>query len=332
MTDIIAPAPSASPPARSRSRRNWVALAVRRGAAVWVIVAALVVVLSIMRGAGFWSTGNIAALLTSAVVIGLVSLGQHTVVLSGGIDLSVAATVTVTCLLTAVLIDAYPVRTVPVLIGMLVLGALIGLVNGVLVTILKMPPFIVTLGTAYLVGGAALWISSTPAGQVTSALTDFAFARMGPIPLTFLVLVAAIVVVWFLLNRTAWGKAVFAIGGDPHSARAAGIDSTRVLLWVYIASGLLAAIAGILLAARSSIGSPTAGNGLELSAITAVVIGGTSLLGGRGTILGTIGGVFLLSLITNSITLLQFPSTITDLIRGIIIIAAVAVFVTKPRR
>ncbi|WP_210505510.1 ABC transporter permease [Naasia sp. SYSU D00057] len=322
------PAPAVAP---TRPRPNWVAVAVRRGAAVWVIVAALVLVLSVLRGGSFWSTGNLAALLTSAVVLGLVSLGQHTVILSGGIDLSVGAMVTITTLLTAVLIDGYPIRTAPVLIGMLVLGALIGALNGVLITLLGMPPFIVTLGMLYLVNGAALWISSTPAGRVTSILSEFAFGRIGPIPYTFLVLVLAVVAMWFLLNRTVWGKQVFAVGGDLHSARAAGIDTTRVLLGVYIASGLLAAIAGILLASRSSVGSPTAGAGLELSAITVVVIGGTSLLGGRGTLLGTMGGVALLSLITNSITLLQFPSTITDLIRGIIIIAAVAIFVAKRR-
>jgi ribose transport system permease protein len=323
-----AAAPTSAP---SHPRRNWIAGAVRRGAAVWVIVVALVIVLSVVRGESFWSMGNLAALLTSAVVLGLVSLGQHTVILSGGIDLSVGAMVTITTLLTAVLIDGYPIRTAPVLIGMLALGALIGLLNGVLITLLGMPPFIVTLGMLYLVNGTALWISNTPAGQVTSVLTAFARGRIGPIPYTFLVLVLAVVVMWFLLNRTVWGKQVFAVGGDLHSARAAGIATNRVLIWVYVASGLLAATAGILLAARSSVGSPTAGAGLELSAITVVVIGGTSLLGGRGTLLGTMGGVALLALITNSITLLQFPSTVTDLIRGIIIIAAVAIFVTKRR-
>ncbi|MFD1713366.1 ABC transporter permease [Amnibacterium flavum] len=331
MTATLAPSPAPAPSA-GRTVRDWVATAVRRGAAVWVIVAVLIVVLSVMRGGAFWSTGNIAALLTSAVVLGLVALGQHTVILSGGIDLSVGSMVTITTLLTAVLIDGYPIRTFPVILGMLALGALLGTINGLLVTKLNMPPFIVTLGMLYLVSGAALWISSTPAGQVTSALTEFAFGKLGPIPLSFVVLALAIAIIWFLLNRTVWGKQVFAVGGDLHSARAAGISTNRVLIWVYVTSGLLAAVAGILLAARSSIGSPTAGDGLELSAITVVVIGGTSLLGGRGTLLGTMGGVALLSLITNSITLLQFPSTITDLIRGVIIIAAVAVFVAKRRR
>jgi len=314
---------------------RWLALfasLVRRGAAVWIIVVALLVVLTVMRGGSLWTQANIAALLTSAVVLGLVALGQHMVIISGGIDLSVGANVTLTTLLTAVLIDAYPIRTVPVIVGMIVLGGLLGAVNGLIITKLKMPPFIVTLATLYLINGTALWISSTPAGQVTSALSAFALGRIGPIPYMFVVLVLAIAVVWFLLNRTVWGKHVFAIGGDLESARSVGITIDRALLLVYIAAGVLAGIAGILLAARSSVGSPTAGEGLELSAITVVVLGGTSLLGGKGTLLGTMGGVALLSLITNSITLLQFPSTITDLIRGIVIIAAAAIFVTRSRR
>lgn len=322
-----------TPPALSRRGiASTLATAVRRGAAVWFIVAILLVALTVMRGGSFWTVGNIAALLASAVIVGLVALGQHLVVLSGGIDLSVGSVVTLTTLLTAVLIDGYPIRTFPVIVGVIALGAVIGAVNGLLVSRLDMPPFIVTLGMLYLLGGAALVVSSTPAGQVTSMMTGFAFGRLGPIPYPLFVLAAAILIVWLLLNRTAWGKQVVAVGGDLHSARAAGIRTESVQLRVYIAASTLAAIAGVILAARSSVGSPTAGDGLELQAITAVVIGGTSLLGGRGALLGTIGGVALLTLITNSITILQFPSTITDLIRGIIIIAAVAVFVVKRRK
>ncbi|MGB4137105.1 MAG: ABC transporter permease [Microbacterium sp.] len=312
--------------------RSAVADLVRGGAAIWIVVALVVAVLSVTRGQSFWSTGNLAALLTSAVVIGIVSLGQHLVVLSGGIDLAVGANVTLVTLLTAMLIDGYPVRTVPVLLGMLVLGAVLGSIAGGMVAWLRMPPFIVTLGLMYIVGGTALWVSPTPAGQVTSVLTRFAIGRIGPFPYMFFVLLALVAAVWWLLYRTVWGRQIFAVGGDASSARSIGIVSSRVLLWVYVAAGVLAAIAGILLAARSSVGSPTAGNGLELSAITAVVIGGTSLLGGKGTLLGTMGGVALLSLITNSITLLQLPSTVTDLVRGLIIIIAAAIFVSKVRK
>jgi len=305
---------------------------VRRGAAIWIVVAIFLVILSITRGGQLWSTGNLAALLTSAVVLGIVALGQYLVVIPGGIDLSIGANVSVTTLLTAMLIDGYPMRTFPVIVGVVLLGGVLGALNGFAVARLQLPPFIVTLATLYIYGGLALWISSVPTGQVTTIMSDFAIGRIGPIPYMFLVLLALIAIVWFLTQRTAWGRHLFASGGDPDAARLAGIRVERTTLWAYTFAGLLAGIAGVLLASRSIIGNPTAGDGFELSAITVVVLGGTSLLGGKGTILGTMGGVALLSLITNSITLLQFPSTVTDLIRGIVIIAAAAIFVAKRRR
>lgn len=305
---------------------------VRRGGAIWIVVALFLVVLSVTRGGQLWSTGNLAALLTSAVVLGIVALGQYLVVISGGIDLSIGANVSVTTLLTAMLIDGYPLRTFPVIIGVIILGGVLGAFNGLAVAKLQLPPFIVTLATFYIYGGLALWISSVPTGQVTTVMSDFAIGRIGPVPYMFIVLLLLIAVVWFLTQRTTWGRHLFASGGDPDAARLAGIRVERTTLWAYAIAGLLAGIAGILLASRSIIGNPTAGDGFELSAITVVVLGGTSLLGGKGTILGTMGGVALLALITNSITLLQFPSTVTDLIRGIVIIAAAAIFVAKRRR
>ncbi len=312
---------------------QWFAIGelVRRGAAVWIVVVAIIVVLSVAKGSAFWAPANLAAVLTGTVVLGLVALGQHIVVLTGGIDLSVGSTATLSALLTAVLIDGYPIRSFPVLIGVLLLAGLIGGINGLLVARVKLPPFIVTLATFYIVQGAALLVSSRPAGRVNSDLTDFALGRVGPFPFSLGVLVVAILIVVYLLQSTVWGRHVFAVGGDPLAARSTGINVSRTLVLAYLASGFLAGAAGILLAARSSIGSPTAGAGLELSAITVVVIGGASLLGGRGTVTGTLGGVLLLTLITSSMTLLQLPATWTDLIRGAVIIAAAAIFVSKSK-
>jgi ribose transport system permease protein len=305
---------------------------VRRGAAVWIVVLAIIIGLTIAKGEAFWAPANIAAVLTATIVLGLVSLGQHLVVLTGGIDLSVGSTATLGTLLTAVLIDGYPIRTIPVLLGVLVVGAAVGGVNGLLATRAGLPPFIVTLGMFYIVQGVALLVSSRPAGQVTSDLTSFALTRVGPVPVSFVVLVAAALLVAFLLHRTVWGRHVFAVGGDIRAARSTGINSHRVATTAYIISGVFACLAGVLIAARASIGSPTAGTGLELSAITVVVIGGASLLGGKGSLFGTLGGVLLLALITSSMTLLQMPSSWTDLIRGAVIIAAAAIFVVKTRR
>lgn len=305
---------------------------IRDGGAVWVVVALIVLGLTVADPAAFWSAASIATVLTSMVVLGLVALSQHLVVLSGGIDLSVGSTATLSALLTAVLIDGYPIRTVPTVLAVLVVGLLVGLLHGYLVGRLGLPAFIVTLSTFYALQGIALSISETPTGQVSSSLAALALNRVGPLPYSLSVLLVAVAAVAFALHRTVWGRHVFAVGGDPDAARSSGIRVSRVLVGVYAAAGVLAAAAGILLAARATIGSPTAGQGLELSAITVVVVGGTSLLGGKGRLVGTLGGVALLALLTSSITLLQLPSTITDLVRGAVIIAAAAVFVSRSRR
>ena len=313
-----------------RGRR--VADLARNGVAAWIVVAVAVVGLTVADGARFWAPANLATVLTATVVLGLAALGEHVVVLSGGIDLSVGSMATLSALLTAVLINGYPVRTVPVLVAMIALGALIGAVHGLLVARAGLPPFIVTLGSFYLLQGLAFMVSTTPAGQVTSALSAIGLRRAGPFPYSLALLAVATLIVAVLLGRTIYGRHLFAVGGDPAHARASGLPVSRVLVATYALASALAATAGIVLAARATIGSPTAGQGLELSAITVVVVGGTSLLGGRGSLVGTLGGVVLLALITSSVTLLQLPSTWTDLVRGVVIIVAAAVFVTRSRR
>jgi ribose transport system permease protein len=313
-------------------RRLSLAVAARSGLAAWVIVALVVLGLTAARPAGFWDPANLANVLTATVVLGLVALGQHFVVLSGGIDLAVGSMATLSALLTALLIDGYPIRTVPVILAMLVLGALVGVGHGLLVARVGLAAFVVTLSTFYLLQGVAFMISTTPAGQVTTALSDIGLRRAGPIPWALPVLAFAIAVVGFVLRFTAFGRHLFAVGGDAAAARANGVPVVRTIVMAYAAAAVLAALAGVVLAARATVGSPTAGQGLELSAITVVVVGGTSLLGGRGSIAGTLGGVVLLALVESSFTLLQLPATLTDLIRGVVILAAAAIFVTRTRR
>lgn len=324
---------SAAAPLSLRRHRRWSVVAITRsGTAAWIIVVAAVVALTLADPSGFWAPSNLATVLTATVVLGLAALGQHVVVLSGGIDLSVGSTATLSALLTAVLIDGYPIRTVPVVLGMAALGALIGVAHGLLVAVLKLPPFIVTLSTLYLLQGLVFLVSTTPTGRVTSQLSALALGRIGPFPYSIAVLVVATAVLFLLLNRTVFGRRLFAVGGDPQAARSSGVPVTRVLVTAYVIGGVLAAVAGVMLAARATIGSPTAGEGLELSAITVVVIGGTSLMGGRGSIVGTLGGVFLLALVGSSVTLLQLPASLNDLLRGVVILAAAALFVSRGRR
>jgi ribose transport system permease protein len=215
---------------------------------------------------------------------------------------------------------------------MVVLGVLVGTGHGLLVSRVGLAPFVVTLATFYLLQGVAFMISTTPTGQVTSALTEIGLRHAGPIPWSLPILVTAAALVGGVLRFTAFGRHVYAVGGDQAAARSNGVPVSRTLVLAYAGGSALASIAGVVLAARATIGSPTAGQGLELSAITVVVVGGTSLLGGRGSLVGTLGGVTLLALVESSFTLLQLPATLTDLIRGVVILAAAAIFMTRNRR
>jgi ribose transport system permease protein len=316
----------------ARAGRWSLASAARSGLAAWAIVALLVLGLTVKDPSGFWAPPNIANVLTATVVLGLAALGQHLVVLTGGIDLSVGSMATLSALLTAILINGYPIRTLPVVLAMVLLGFLVGAGHGLLVSRVGLAPFVVTLATFYLLQGAAFMISTTPTGQVTSALTNIGLRRTGPIPWSLPILVVAAALVAGTLRTTAFGRHLYAVGGDQAAARSNGVPVSRTLVLAYAGGAALAALAGVVLAARATVGSPTAGQGLELSAITVVVVGGTSLLGGRGSLVGTLGGVTLLALVESSFTLLQLPATLTDLIRGIVILAAAAIFVTRARR
>jgi ribose transport system permease protein len=324
------PAPDTAPRAGARLRAAAAHVA-HSGLAAWLIVGVLVLGLTVENPGGFWAAANLANVLTATVVLGLVALGQHLVVLTGGIDLSVGSVATLSGLLTAVWIDGYPVRTLPVVLAVLLIGAAVGAAHGVLVARLGLVPFVVTLATFYLLQGIAYGISTVPAGQVTSALTELGLRRAGPFPYAVVVLAVAVAVVAFLLRRTTFGRSVFAVGGDREAARANGVPVVRTVTWVYVLAGVLSAAAGVVLAARATIGSSTAGQGLELSAITVVVVGGAALTGGRGRLTGTLGGVALLALVQSSVVLLQLPSTYVDVIRGAVILAAAAIFVTDRR-
>jgi ribose transport system permease protein len=209
------------------------------------------------------------------------------------------------------------------------IGMLVGLVNGLLITRLRVAPFIVTLGMFSLLRGLALSYTTTPAGSVPSPVVRYMYSRIGPFPTPFVIFTILAVAAGWVLRNTVFGRRVYAIGGDPEVARMAGIKGDRVIIVVMVLSATFAALAGVMQTLRSGVGSPTAGDGLELASITAVVLGGASLFGGRGRLIGTIGGVFLLALIDNALNLLGVPSFYKDLVRGAIIIAAVAIFIRK---
>jgi inositol transport system permease protein len=272
----------------------------------------------------FLTVSNLTIIVTQVSINALLAFGVTFVIITGGIDLSLGSIVAVTGVTAAMLAhpDSYPVL-IPIVMGLLA-GLLMGAFNGFIITKSKIAPFIVTLGTMTIGRGLALILSD---GRPVSNLSDsFNYLGSGTvlgIPILILIFILVFAVCSIILNKTVLGRYIYAIGGNEQAARASGINIDRVKLSVYSISGLLAGLAGILLASRITTGQPNAGAGFELDAIAAVVIGGTSTAGGRGTMAGTLIGVLLIGVINNGLDLLNVTSYYQQVVMGIIIIGAV---------
>ena len=274
----------------------------------------------------FLTLSNLTIIVTQVSINALLAFGVTFVIITGGIDLSLGSIVAVTGVTSAMLAhpDSYPVL-IPIVMGLLA-GLLMGAFNGFIITKSKIAPFIVTLGTMTIGRGLALILSD---GRPVSNLSDsFNYLGSGTvfgIPFLILIFILVFALCSIILSKTILGRHIYAIGGNEQAARASGINIDRVKLSVYSISGLLAGLAGILLASRITTGQPNAGAGFELDAIAAVVIGGTSTAGGRGTMTGTLIGVLLIGVINNGLDLLNVTSYYQQVVMGIIIIGAVII-------
>lgn len=272
----------------------------------------------------FLTLSNWTIIITQVSINALLAFGVTFVIITGGIDLSLGSIVAVAGVTSAMLAhpDSYPVL-IPISMGLLA-GLLLGAFNGFIITKSKIAPFIVTLGTMTIGRGLALILSD---GRPVSNLSDsFNYLGSGTIlgiPVLILIFILVFALCTIILNKTVLGRYIYAVGGNEQAARASGINIDRVKLSVYSISGLLAGLAGILLASRITTGQPNAGAGFELDAIAAVVIGGTSTTGGRGSMTGTLIGVLLIGVINNGLDLLNVTSYYQQVVMGIIIIGAV---------
>jgi ribose transport system permease protein len=273
----------------------------------------------------YFLTGtNISAVFVQMSVIAIIAVGQVMVIITAGIDLSVSTVVALAGVLsTMVVVNDHWSIPLGMAVGVLVGGA-VGAINGVLVTKVHLPPFIATLGTLSAVGGIALLITN---GQPIAAPTGFdtlGDGHVGPIPAPIVVMAVVAVVGWFILARTTLGRSAYAIGSSYETARLSGIRVNRVLISVYLIQGLLAGLGGVIVASRVVTGDPSAGANYNLDAIAAAVIGGASLFGGEGTVIGGLIGALLMELISNGGDLLNVSNFWQDFILGVVIIAAVA--------
>jgi fructose transport system permease protein len=281
----------------------------------------------------FTAASNFSTVLTQVMVTGILGIGQTLVILTAGIDLSIGVVMVISSVVMGRLgvIDGVPV-IVAFPLGILC-GALLGWLNGTLVTRLTMPPFIVTLGTLSIIGALNTYYSQSETIGMQDIEDNAYFLQImgnqvaiGSARImwgTFLMLIVA-AIVWYVLNRTPYGRHVYATGDDPEAARLAGIDTDRVLRSVYILAGLIAAVGGWALIGRVGAISPTAGGNANLDSITAVVIGGTSLFGGRGSIIGTLVGALIVGVFRSAVSLAGLDVLWQEFAIGVLIIVAVA--------
>lgn len=319
----VGSAPSPSRRGRLPSRPGVLDRVDRSTVAIWLALLVLCIGVGLVRPS-FWDANNLSNILRQASVLGLVALGQSIVVLAGGIDLSVEGIVKLSSLVGAGLMVGELGNLPLALAGMVTVALVIGLVNGFVGVKLGASPFIVTLGTLLVLQGISLIYAPSSIGKVPSEIVRLYDASIGPVPLTGIVLIAAYAIGWLVLRRARWGRSVYASGGSPASSRLAGIRVTRTQMGTYVLVALVSAGAALILLARAGVGNPQTGDGLGLMSITAVVLGGTSLFGGRGQLLGTLGGVLLLTVTSTMLGLLQVPTYYQALVSGLVIVAAVA--------
>lgn len=291
-----------------------------------VIVMLLVVVYFSYRSAAFSTVGNFQTVAIAAAPFALIALGQTLVILTGGIDLSVGSVIAVSAMSAAATVAGHPERLWLALLVGVAVGLAAGSINGALVSWLKVPPFVVTLGMLTAASGMAYVIGNgAPINGLPTNFNKIANTSILGLQLPVVVMILGIIVLAVVMRYTAYGMRIYAVGGNRIAAELAGIKTHRVLFSVYALSGLFAGLSGVILASRVLSGPPTLGTGFELDAIAAVVIGGASLMGGRGTIWGTVLGLFLMQTLNNGLDILVVPAYWQKVIKGALIVAAVSI-------
>jgi fructose transport system permease protein len=296
-----------------------------------LFVLVLAVVIFSVSADRFLEPGNLSLIVQQVMVVGTLGIAQTLIILTAGIDLSVGAIMVLSSIVMAKLsADEGMPGLLALLIGFGV-GTACGLLNGMLVTRVRLPPFIVTLGTLNVFFALNLWLSKseTVRGVDMSDLLLWTGRTIdvGDTKITYgsLMMLGLFAVFAYLLKHTAWGRHVYAVGDDAEAARLAGVRTNRVLLSVYVVAGLICAVAAWMLIGRIASASPQAGGTANLDSITAVVIGGTSLFGGRGLVIGTLFGALIVGVLRNGLTLSGVDVLWQDFAVGVLIIAAVAI-------
>ncbi|MDK0696682.1 ribose ABC transporter permease [Clostridium perfringens] len=271
----------------------------------------------------FLSVSNITNVFTQVSVNAIIAIGMTFVILTGGIDLSVGSTLAISGAVGASIVKSTGNVFLAIIVAA-VIGIAVGLINGLLVSKGKLQAFIVTLATMTIFRGATLvFTDGTPISKLSEAFVKIGNGKIGfmPIPVIITIIIAIIAV--YALSQTRFGRYLYALGGNEDASRLSGINTDKIKTLVYVVSGFASAIAGVIITSRIGSASPNAGTGFELDAIAAVVIGGTSLAGGEGTITGTLIGALIIGVLNNGLNLMNVSPFYQSIVKGLVILIAV---------
>lgn len=296
------------------------------------VFAALILMVIIMSAASpyFLKQENIFNILRGMSTIGIMAIGQTMVIITGGIDLSVGSLMAVSSMLTARLITVNSQNALIAVICGLSFGLFLGSLSGVVITRFKINPFITTLGMLSIGRGLTYLLATGVKGSVASnipmqneSITFLGSGYLGPVPFSVVLLLFLVIIATVFLKRTVPGRYIYAVGSNERSARLSGVPVNRIRVFVYAVSGFFCALAGIILTGRLSTAATNIGIGNELDVIAAVVIGGASLQGGEGTVIGAIIGATIMAIVRNAFVLLHIPNHFQTITIGIVIVLAV---------
>jgi ribose transport system permease protein len=292
-----------------------------------LVIVAAVTALTTPR---FFDAGNLSNLALQVSIVAIVAIGSTFVILTGGIDLSPGSAIALLTMLFAMMVKVWGVPLVPAILLTLGLGAVLGAVLGGLTAYLRIPAFITTLAALSAFRGMAFMFNEgSPIFSLHPQLEPIFYGTFLGLPLPLYYLVVLFGLSWFVLRYTAFGRATYAVGGNPAAARLSGLNVRRVQFMAFVIGGLTAGIGAVLMAARLNSGSPNYGVGLELSAIAAAVIGGASLSGGRGNIINTLIGALTIVIVQNGLNLNAVPTSAQTIVIGAIILIAVGIDVWR---
>ncbi|MBL8598455.1 MAG: ABC transporter permease [Devosia sp.] len=325
MTDTTLPAPR-----RSGFRFD-------RYASGFLLLASIVLYVGLVVVSGqtkYLSVDNLVSILGRSITLGITAIGQTFAILVASIDLSVASLISASAVVTSVVMNGEPSMMLPAILAVLALGAVVGLINGLVISKLEVNPLIATLGMSLIIQGVLSAFYNNFAGKVPVEFQIFAYGSVGIVPYSLIFMFVLAGLAWFVLRFTRFGSDIYSVGGNKDAARNAGIKTSGVIIGAHVVCSLCAAIAGLYLASRLRSGAPWIGaEGVyDLESIAVVVIGGTILAGGRGGIWGTMAGVIIFSLIDSIFNVIGMDAFVKQVVRGIIIVAAVAFYAVRSKR